>query len=235
MPWAPMWHEGSLNRSPSRSFFRTVRVSIPTTLRSPLHAVSTTESEEIFQEVQPSSSAGLGPASGCLSCCPRAWKKPRSGSAETPSIQGSSCAVAHPGSQRSVNQKPWPSSLLPPVMLRHGWQFAFLIASPVLPQDRGKSCHSLHISSKPTAFGTSPVQQRERTMESRRLGDVDAFRMPSLERAAEQALSEICKVRVEGDLVGVVDVPIEPLVLVISAGCDSAPRQLKVLLALRAG
>ena len=72
-------------------------------------------------------------------------------------------------------------------------------------------------------------------MESRRLGDVDAFMMPSLERAAEQALSEICKIRVEGDLVGVVDVPIEPLVLVMSTGCDSAPHPLKVLLALRAG
>ena len=32
----------------------------------------------------------------------------------------------------------------------------FLFASPVLSQDRGRSCHSLHISSKPTAFGTSP-------------------------------------------------------------------------------
>ena len=39
--------------------------------------------------------------------------------------------------------------------------------------------------------------------------DEDAFRLPSLERAAEQALSEICEIRVEGDLVGVVDVPIE--------------------------
>ena len=38
---------------------------------------------------------------------------------------------------------------------------------------------------------------------------VPAFRLPSLERAAEQALSEICEIRVEGDLVGVVDVPIE--------------------------
>ena len=75
------------------------------------------------------------------------------------------------------------------------------------------------------------VQQRERTMESRRLGDVDASRMPSLERAAEQALSEICRIRVEGDLVGVVDVPIEPLALVIAAGSDSAPRQFKLLLA----
>ena len=75
------------------------------------------------------------------------------------------------------------------------------------------------------------VQQRERTMESRRLGDVDASRMPSLERAAEQALSEICRIRVEGDLVGVVDVPIEPLAFVIAAGSDSAPRQFKLLLA----
>ena len=45
---------------------------------------------------------------------------------------------------------------LPPVMLSHGWQSPFLFASPVLSQDRGRSCHSLHISSKPTAFGTSP-------------------------------------------------------------------------------
>ena len=79
------------------------------------------------------------------------------------------------------------------------------------------------------------VQQRERTMESRRLWDVDASRMPRLERAAEKALWEICQIRVEGDLVGVVDVPIEPLVLVIAAGIDSAPRPLKVLLALRVG
>ena len=44
---------------------------------------------------------------------------------------------------------------LPPVMLRHG-QSPFLIASPVLPQDRGRSRHPLHISSKSTASGTSP-------------------------------------------------------------------------------
>ena len=49
---------------------------------------------------------------------------------------------------------------LPPVMLSHGWQSPFLFASPVLSQDRGRSCHSLHISSKPTAFGTSPAARR---------------------------------------------------------------------------
>ena len=38
-----------------------------------------------------------------------------------------------------------------------GWQSPFLFVSPVLSQDRGRSCHSLHISSKPTAFGTSPL------------------------------------------------------------------------------
>ena len=45
---------------------------------------------------------------------------------------------------------------LPPVMLRHGWQSPFLIASPALPQDRGRSRHPLHISSSSTASGTSP-------------------------------------------------------------------------------
>ena len=46
---------------------------------------------------------------------------------------------------------------LPPVMLRHGWQSPFLIASPVLPQDRGRSRHPLHLSSSSTASGTSPA------------------------------------------------------------------------------
>ena len=40
---------------------------------------------------------------------------------------------------------------LPPVMLRHGWQSPFLIAAPVLPQDRARSRHPLHISSSSTA------------------------------------------------------------------------------------
>ena len=45
-------------------------------------------------------------------------------------------------------------------MLRHGWQSPFLIASPVLPQDRGRSRHPLHISSSSTASGTSPRADR---------------------------------------------------------------------------
>ena len=39
---------------------------------------------------------------------------------------------------------------------RHEARSEIHFASPVLSQDRGRSCHSLHISSKPTAFGTSP-------------------------------------------------------------------------------
>ena len=48
---------------------------------------------------------------------------------------------------------------------RHG-QRQRLPQRGVLSQDRGRSCHSLHISSKPTAFGTSPiVRPRERPHE----------------------------------------------------------------------
>ena len=49
-------------RQPMGSRFRAVRVSIPATLRSPFHAVSTTEEQPISREVQPSPSAGPGSA-----------------------------------------------------------------------------------------------------------------------------------------------------------------------------
>ena len=57
------------------------------------------------------------------------------------------------------------------------------------------------------------------------------MRIPKLERVGDQALSEICQIRIEGDLEAATDVPIEPLELTFSTHSDSALRQLKDLLA----
>jgi hypothetical protein len=70
------------------------------------------------------------------------------------------------------------------------------------------------------------VEQGKRPVKAGGFRDIDAFGMLRLERTAEKALAKIRQVCVERDFVGVVDRPKEPLILVIPAGGDSAPRKL---------
>ena len=66
--------------------------------------------------------------------------------------------------------------------------------------------------------------------EDRRPWQVDALGMSRTERAAKQTLSQVVEILFERDFVGIVNGPIEPLVLIVAAGGDPAPSQRRFFL-----